>query len=320
MTRLLYVPSGHRRIYIFFDKWIIQSCRNLDIPVEVVHPSQNMETLKQAIDSFRPDTMLTMIGDQLSLAKLQFIQKQGIKTMVWLTEDPYYIDCTKTYAPRYDYIFTIEKQAVSVYEKFGHHHVYYLPLGTNDEVFQPSKMTPKYDISLIGFPYRDRIALIEHILKATPFTVAVVGRWRGMIKRSPRLHLFNGWFSPYKATYFYNCSKVNLNTLRDAKEEMNKNSLSIPNGSINNRTFDIAACEAFQIAQHSEGISPFFEPGRDIVTFQDKGDLLEKLFYYVDLDKERNVIAKRASYKVKHLHTFSHRLAYMMEIVQSDVH
>ncbi|MFC3884430.1 glycosyltransferase [Bacillus songklensis] len=279
-----------------------------------------MEILKQTISTFQPDTMLTMIGDRFSLEKLHYIQKQGIKTLVWLTEDPYYIDCTKTYAPWYDYIFTIEKQAVSVYEELGHHRVYYLPLGTNDGVFHSRNMAPKYDISLIGFPYRNRIALIERILKDTPFTVAVVGRWKGMIKNTPRLYLFNGWFPPYKTAHFYNGSKVNLNTLRDAKEEMNENSLNIPNGSINNRTFDIAACEAFQIVQHSEGITPFFEPDRDIVTFHDEEDLLKKLFYYMDLDQERNAIARRAADKTKHYHTFLHRLAYMIETVQSDLH
>ncbi len=114
---------------------------------------------------------------------------------------------------------------------------------------------------------------------------------------------------------YYNGSKIILNIHRPSDEKYNKNRIGIIAKSINNRTFDAASCEVFQLIDSKEELVNHFEEGR-IISFEDKNDLLEKIHYYIAHDEERKQIAKNARKRVLTSHTFQHRIDHLLMKVQ----
>ena len=59
----------------------------------------------------------------------------------------------------------------------------------------------------------------------------------------------------------------------------------------------------------------FFVPGEDFVYYESKEDLLQKIGYYLEHEKEREAIAKRGHDKVAAGHTYRHRVREMLKSV-----
>ncbi|MEW4285301.1 CgeB family protein [Priestia koreensis] len=319
MTRVLYIPSGYKRIYETFDEWFVQALSKLNIPHVVSHPFETETSFLTKITTFRPTIMITMVGDKLPLYKLQYLRKRRITCGVWLTEDPYYTDRTLTYIREYDAVMSIEANSVRFYKTF-HPNVLHLPLGTNSNVFYKNDEPAQHEVSFVGYPYQNRLDLLKLILQETPHHVTVVGKWKKHVAEhlaSSRLHVHEGWFPPRTIASFYRRSKINLNTLRDSQESMNENQTGIPNSSINNRTFDIASCGSFQLLPHIEGLSAAFEIGKEIVSYQDEGQLLQKLAYYLQNETERQDIAQQAMIRAQRDHTFLARVQTMIDFINT---
>lgn len=83
-------------------------------------------------------------------------------------------------------------------------------------------------------------------------------------------------------------SRINLNiTLR-----------SIQTG-ILLRAFDIMGAGGFLLSNYQEDFLDYFIPGEDFVYFEDENDMLLKIEYYLNHDKERKEIACNGYEKVK---------------------
>ena len=107
-----------------------------------------------------------------------------------------------------------------------------------------------------------------------------------------------------EAPYIFANSKINLNiTLR-----------SILTG-IPLRSFDIMGCGGFLITNHQEDYLEYFEPDEDMVIYYDYGDLMEKVAFYLESDKERGRIARNGQQKVSAHHTYLQRAEVMLDIV-----
>ncbi|MFD2879981.1 hypothetical protein ACFTAO_34770 [Paenibacillus rhizoplanae] len=66
----------------------------------------------------------------------------------------------------------------------------------------------------------------------------------------------NTWVQPETAAKFYNGAKIVLNIHRPSAEKYNRNQSGIIATSINNRTFDAASCEAFQLTDYKKRAPP----------------------------------------------------------------
>ena len=59
----------------------------------------------------------------------------------------------------------------------------------------------------------------------------------------------------------------------------------------------------------------YFENGKDIVIYEDKADLINKVKYYLEHDDERMEIAENGYNKVKTLHQYANRLDDMQKLI-----
>jgi spore maturation protein CgeB len=84
---------------------------------------------------------------------------------------------------------------------------------------------------------------------------------------------------------------------------------------VNPRTFELAACQAFQLVDYRSQLPELFEIGKEIVVFNDVNELRDKARYYLDHPDERKTIAQLAQKRVLSQHTYRHRMETMMKLV-----
>lgn len=320
--KILYISSGHSGIYEWFDNWIkIELGKKHEI--QFYQSNQGLPTLQVLTEQYQPDLALTLIGYSLQTPMLDLLKQKGVKTAVWLTEDPYFMDRTLLLLDHYDYVFTIDTAALQLYQKMGHKQSFHLPLGTNEEVFKPKIAEKKYqsDICFVGYPYPERVKYIQLLLQHTPYKIIVVGNWRHLLRgfrRNPNLVIYEGWIAPPIVVNIYNGAKIVLNTHRPFNLNHNQNKLGIVGKSINNRTFDVASCAAFQLIEFKEDLPLHFIENEEIISYTTLEQLFEKIHYYVHADEERETIAHKARKRVLNEHTFQHRLEKMISIIEGS--
>ncbi|OIJ10390.1 hypothetical protein BKP37_17755 [Anaerobacillus alkalilacustris] len=320
--KILYIPSGFKKIYEYFDQTIMKELASLNHEVKSFNALLGVEKLQTILQIYRPNLVLTMVGMKMRQEMITFLNKQSIPTAIWLTEDPFYIDRTLTFIDNFDYVFTIDTAALEVYHKNGHEHCYYLPLGVNPEIYSPPLTEPqkKYDLCLVGFPYPDRVQLINLLLERTTYSILVVGaKWDQELshqKNNRRLFIKNTWLKPEVIVSYYHQSKIVLNTHRPYDLKENKNSQLIINKSVNNRTFELACSGSFQLIDNKADLTDHFVEGEEIISFHNNKDFLLKVDYYLSNGKAQNEIVNNARIKALKDHTFNRRLEKLLSVIQ----
>lgn len=103
---------------------------------------------------------------------------------------------------------------------------------------------------------------------------------------------------------FYRDSAVNLNLTNRAWQ------CGIPL-----RVWDVLYAGGFLITNYQADLMEYFEPGKELVIFEDAGDLVEKAGFYLKHEEERRRIAKAGCAKVRREHTWEKRLEEMFSIL-----
>ena len=80
------------------------------------------------------------------------------------------------------------------------------------------------------------------------------------------------------------------------------------------RAFDIMGCGGFLLSNFQADFLDDFVPGEDLVFYESKEDLLQKVDYYLDHEEERQAVAKNGHDKVAAGHTYRHRIREMLDI------
>ncbi|MED4650745.1 glycosyltransferase [Bacillus pseudomycoides] len=320
--KLLYISSGYLGIYDYLDQSMKTALSDNGYKWTCFHPSEPIENIRSIVTTFQPQVVLTILGDNLSIQAIQYFKENGIQLACWMTEDPYYFDKTYQIIDRFDYIFTIDTGALKQYQ-LVHQNAHYLPLGTNHSIFKPRSVEHVYksDLLLVGYPYQTRVNLIHFLLKNTNYALTLIGKgWRNRLQKvwrnNARVMIEDTWMNPEKVSYFYNGASIVLNPHRSNNFLYNQNTSKVMNESINNRTFDIAACGAFQLIEEKPNLRSFFTE-EEMISYQDYEDCLCKVITYMNDKKKKEIIAQKAQKIVIGQHTFCQRIKEMVKIIQS---
>lgn len=288
--KVLYIRSGYKGIYTYFDRWIEEGF--LQSSVRFFSVSELQEDSIRSIRAFKPDISLMMAGDRIPSEWLQWLRTEQIPVYLWLTEDPFYFDVSKTIAPLADAVLTIEQNALDAYRQMGLQHVYYVPIPVNQRLFtkQAADASLHTNLLLIGYPYPNRVELVKAAAKL-PYTLRIIGKgWRRhlpkKIARQQNVLIMDEWIEPEHAALHYNSADVVLNPHRSYRFALNQNRSGIRNISLNTRSFDIAACQAFQLTD----LCPA-PPFSSFVSYSGLADFAEKIHFYMTNPREREQIA-----------------------------
>lgn len=106
---------------------------------------------------------------------------------------------------------------------------------------------------------------------------------------------------------FYNSSKINFNmTSKQMKY------------AVNQRVFDVPACQKFILTDYQQQLEEIFEVGKDIICFRDVEEIPDLVRFYLDNSTERIKVAMNGFKKVIANHTYEHRLRKLIRIVKAN--
>ncbi len=83
----------------------------------------------------------------------------------------------------------------------------------------------------------------------------------------------------------------------------------------NMRLFEATGCGAMLITDEKKNLGEIFKVGKEIITYSDVDDLIEKLKYYLKNDKEREKIAKAGQRRTLKDHVYEKRMKELVGIL-----
>lgn len=187
-------------------------------------------------------------------------------------------------------LWYVENYAKPLMEEYNIENLFYEGMAANPYIFFPLKTEKLYDIGFIGQHYGERKYFLNFIKDFCLNT--------NLTYKFPLSH---GRFVPLsfkQINLYYNQTKINISF---APKE--------PSGRIINlRTFEICMSGNFQLMQYTPIIEHFFEIDKEIVCWNNKKDLIEKISYYLENKDEREKIAKNGYKRAIENHTWSKRI------------
>lgn len=89
-------------------------------------------------------------------------------------------------------------------------------------------------------------------------------------------------------------------------------------GDCNERSFKIPLAGGFEVVDDVACLARYFNVGEEIVVASDTQDWFEKIEYYVRHPEEREKIIKKGQARVRHEHTYHHRVKTLLKEIGKD--
>lgn len=274
------------------------------------------ERIAARADYVRPDMIIALAQAPLAPELIRRLKNLEVPLIFWFVENHRTIPYWRAVAPHYDYFFGIQKgRFLEMLAEAGAPFTGYLPQAADPAIHRPLALSEeerkKYgsQVSFMGAGYPNRHAVFSRLIDL-PFRIWGT-EWNLQSPVGRLVTNANRRLDPDEYVKIFNASKINLNLSSSTTSQ----GIDPMNDFVNPRTFEIAACGAFQLADENGELAGMFEPGREIATFRDVHELREKIGYYLEHNAERETIAGAGMKKVLAEHTFVHRMARMMSVV-----
>jgi len=88
----------------------------------------------------------------------------------------------------------------------------------------------------------------------------------------------------------------------------------------NMRIFETTGCGVFLLTEYHENLSKFFEIGKEIETFADEYELIDKIRYYLEHEREREEIARLGHERCLRDHSMSKRAGEFNKIIMEKLY
>ncbi|MEK7546575.1 MAG: glycosyltransferase [Patescibacteria group bacterium] len=256
-------------------------------------------------------------------------------TVNWFSDDQWrFENFSRYWAPFFDWVVTTDREALPKYGKIGYRNVIKSAWAANPAIYHPVP-GEKYGVTFVGRPHGNRREMAD-FLSREGIPVDCWGQgWP------------NGRASQEKMVEIFANSKVNLNfaevstSAKDIKTIVKTIAKVFMRRGINNtfhffppsiilrnvinfnfpvakpqikgRNFEIPACGGFLITQAAEDLYNYYEYDKEIVVFNTKKELAEKIKYYLDHDEERGRIAKAGHKRTIRDHTWEKRFSEIFQ-------
>lgn len=277
------------------------------------------QVLLEAASEKPVDIVLCMAQAPLSGRALQELRNRGVITALWFTEDYLRFGYWREMARYYDFIFTIQKGAcIDAIKQAGAGSVHYVPMACDAGLHRPMELSLEErerwgsPISFVGAGYHNRQQVFAG-LADLPFKIWGT-EWPGCRPFDRLVQEEGRRLTPDEYIKIFNATDINLNLHSSAERD----GVDPTGDFVNPRTFELAACGAFQLVDERSLLPELFTPGEEVVTFASPAELKEKIAYYQNRPEERRAIAARARARALRDHTYDQRLRQMLQIIYAE--
>lgn len=268
----------------------------------------SMGTLTQLAED-PPDLVLAMAQAPMSLGALEHLRRKKFLTAMWFVENYRHLTYWQQLAAGYDYWFVIQKdECQSALKRAGAPHVNYLPMAADPVIHRPLILTADEqrefgaDVSFVGAGYPNRRALLPQWL-SPEWTFKLWGNeWEGATALASVLQRRGARIDTETCLSVFNATSINLNLHSSAGDGLDPLA-----DFVNPRTFELAACGAFQLTDHRALLGDLFAK-EEMVQFGHADDVPFLIRTWLRDPAGRQRVAEAARQRVLAEHTYVHRM------------
>jgi spore maturation protein CgeB len=263
-----------------------------------------------------PDLVLAIAQAPLTLAVLEHLRKKKFLTAMWFVENYRHLTYWQQLAAGYDYWFVIQQaECQEAFKRAGARDVGYLPMAADPAVHRPLALTDaeraEYgaDLSFVGAGYPNRRALLPRWLSKDWSFKLWGNEWEGAADLVPVLQRRGARIDTEACMKVFNASAINLNL-----HSCGGDALDPQADFVNPRTFELAACGAFQLTDE-RALLPDLFTDEEIVRFRRTEDVPALIRMWLDDPSGRRTIAEAARQRVLEQHTYGHRMKALLAAI-----
>lgn len=274
------------------------------------------DAIQLQADRFQPDLVLCMAQAPVSQKLLRRLKQDGVLTAMWFVEDYNLFTYWRTNAAWFDIFAVIQKEPfLALLEETGVEHTLYLPLAAQPTVHRPLALTEEEkrvygsELSFMGAGYPNRRRVFREL---TRYDLKIWGtEWEGDAMLEPLVQRGGARLAPQEYVKVFNASDININLHSSVRTE----SLVSGGDFVNPRTFEVAACGAFQLVDRRTLMPELFRPD-ELAVFDDVATLKDMIGHYLAEPEERSAMAGRARCRVLQDHTYKARMVTLLEFAK----
>ncbi len=313
---------GHE--VVEFDYDLTATFRNLDTTspkqaafIQENRPKVSAELLRQIkqVHARTPiNLFFSYFYDSCVLPQtLDEIRGLGIKTVNWYCNGSYQLELVSEISPHYDFCLVPEKFRMGDYRAMGARPIY-CQEAANPEFYKPADVPLEFEVTFVGQAYGERPLLVKYLVE-NGIDVHVWGHgWKAPDKRwlpattfeaieSIPARLRNDPLPDEEMVRMYSRSKINLgfsscgDTHRSAERIVQ----------VRLRDFEVPMSGGFYVVEYMEELAEFFEPGKEMVCYRDREELLAKVRHYLAYPAERERIRAAGHARAVREHSWQER-------------
>lgn len=266
--------------------------------------------------ALKPDLVLALAQAPLAESAYRILRERKVPVAYWFVEDFRRMTYWRRIAPLCEWFFTIQRgEFHRVLRETGAARFAYLPTAASPALHRPMSLDAGEaalygsDLSFVGAGYYNRRKLFEALLDRD---LKIWGNeWDLRAPLGRCIQRGGARIGTQESVKIFNAARINLNLHSSTCHEGVD-----PRGDfVNPRTFEIAACGAFQLVDSRSELPALFRVGREIVCFDGLADLRDKIDRFLARPDERREIADRARARVLAEHTYEHRMETMLAFI-----
>jgi spore maturation protein CgeB len=280
------------------------------------------DATRRALRAARPELALFLAqAPVLRDGDLDDLRAAGVPSVFWFVEDFRVFTYWPAAVRRFDHLWTIQRG--ELHDRLaaaGHPSFDYVPGACDPELHRrySAEETQPYTaaVSFAGSGYPNRRQWLVALRACTGTDAGADARpeialrlWGPRFAREPALAAWvavgrDGELPHATLARIFAASAINLNLSSSIAPE----TFDRPKDLVNPRTFEIAGCGGFQLADALIPVGEFFEPGREVETFVDVAEARDKIRHYLGHELARRAIADAGQRRALAEHTYDRRL------------
>lgn len=260
-----------------------------------------------------PDVVLALAQAPMTLPLLEHLRKKQFVTAMWFVENYRHLTYWQQVAAGYNHWFVIQKEACHEALRYaGAKQVSYLPMAAEPSIHRPLTLTTEEhttlgaDVSFVGAGYANRRALLPHLVTKEWMFKLWGNEWDNAGPLTNVLQRAGERIDTDTCVKIFNATKVNINLHSWTGEGLD------PDGDfVNPRTFELAACGAFQIVDKRTLLPEIFTR-EQIATAGRPDEFLPRVSQWLHDEAGRKQMADAARERVLAEHTYVHRMQQLL--------
>ncbi len=311
-----------------------------EVMTQVGRDEMNKRLIKK-VEEEKPDLLFCFLfTEEIKKETIEYITKKTqTKTFNWFGDDHWRFPVfSKHWAPFFTLVSTTDGLAYKKYLQAGIRNVVKTQWAANQYLFtpqEPLKNLRRYNITFFGQKYGNRGEYIQ-TLQSSGLPAEGIGRGWGDglgsdIQEMLNIYSFSKINLNFSETPYHGFkNKLNLLTKLFIKKELGKYKFDGQNffsnaqaaigtqrRTIKARTFEVPACGGFLLTGPSDDpLEEYLLPGKEVVVFNDIGELVEKCKYYLEHEPERRAIANAGYARVTREHTYDQRFIKIFQALE----